>query len=183
MPPAPEHPSPASGAPSPETAWRQTRARETIRDHAWLAAGANLIPFSGFDSLAIAAVQLRMFAKLSKLYGRPFDEDLGRNTVAALGMGVVHHALVRAAPGQVWKIVSAAIPLLGGVLAFAARPAIFAALTYFLGQACVRHYEAGGHFGDFGPRQLEGTPLAAFAVHLVRPQGGSPVVLDAARRQ
>ncbi len=134
------------------------------------------------ESLAISAVQLRMFARLSQLYGRSFDEDLGRNVLAAFGMGAAHHAFVRAGPAQSWRLVSAAAPVLGGVLAVAALPAIFATVTYFLGQACVRHYESGGHFENFGPRQLEGTPLAPFAVHLIRAQGGSPVVLDAAGR-
>lgn len=181
--PSPAEPSAPTAAAQPETAaWRRARAGEIIRDHAWLTAGANLVPFAVVDSLAISAVQLRMFARLSRLYGRDFDEELGRNVVAAFGMGLAHHAFVLAAPAQTWNLFSKVAPTLGGVLTFAARPALFATVTYFLGHACARHYEAGGRFGDFGPRQLEGTPLAPFAVHLLRERGGSPVVLDPARR-
>jgi uncharacterized protein (DUF697 family) len=175
-------PTRAPGAPPGDAAGRRARAGTIIRDHAWIAAGANLVPFAVLDSLAISAVQLRMFAALSHLYGRSFDGELRRNAATALGMGLAHHAFVRATPAQTWLLVSAAAPVLGGVLAVAARPAVFGAVTYFLGHACVRHYEAGGHFGDFGPRQLAGTPLAPFAVHLLRPHGGSPIVLDSGLR-
>lgn len=159
-------PLPAETQPG-TAAWRRCRAREIVRDHVLLAAGANFIPVPIVDSLAVAAVQLRMLAELSRLYGRKFESDAGRNLLASLSLGFVHHVFTRHGTAGGFKMALAGVPLVGRALSFFLWPAVFAVFTHFLGEACARHYEAGGQFSDFTAATLVNTPFAPFAVDVI----------------
>lgn len=147
--------------------WRRARAREIVRDHAILAAGANLIPVPLVDSLVVAAVQLKMLAALSRHYGRRFDEDLGRNLLAGCGIGFIHHVVTRHGAAGGWRAALRAVPVFGRALSLVLWPAVFALFTHLLGEACARHYEAGGEFGDFRAQSLVNTPFAPLALDFI----------------
>src|SRR5260364_202983 len=72
----------ADPALSPEA--RQVRAHEIIRDHVLISMAAGLIPAPGIDLGAALANQLALLARLTKLYGVPYSENLGKSVVGSL---------------------------------------------------------------------------------------------------
>jgi uncharacterized protein (DUF697 family) len=140
---------------------RHAAALEIVRTHTLLAAGSHFIPVPFLDSVAVAGVQLRMMSELAAHYGHAFDRDRGRAFIAALGTGVAHELVPRTALAGLLGDLVLRVPLLGGPLRLLTWPALMATITHFLGKAYVKHYEAGGRFGDF---QLAG-PLHNPVIH------------------
>ena len=104
-------------------------------------AAAALIPFLLVDMLAVSAVQLKMVAAISKIYGVPFEANCGKAVIGSLvPSGVAEVAIA------IWK----ATPLInyfGG----AAMALISRAATWALGKVFIQHFESGGTFLDLNP--------------------------------
>jgi uncharacterized protein (DUF697 family) len=113
--------------------------------------GAGLIPVPWVDLAAVAAVQLKVLAEISKIYGVPFQESRGKAVISSLVGFVLPHAMAFGAVGSLLK----AIPVVG-VLAGAPAMALFCgAYTWALGNVFIQHFESGGTFLNFKPEEVK----------------------------
>jgi len=118
----------------------------TIKNHAFGAMGVGLIPLPAVDFVALTALQVNLMRKLSKFYGVPFSEEVGKKIVGALIGSYAPLALVMPAI-SLFK----AIPLVGQSVGVLAMPVLAGATTYALGKVFVQHFESGGTFLNFNP--------------------------------
>jgi len=144
---------------------KQEQARKTVKTYVLLSGGAGLIPIHYLDWVAVSGLQLKMLAEISKIYGVPFQENLGKAAIASVAGFIVPHAAATGTIGSLLK----AIPGLGGI-AGAPLTAVFAAgYSWALGNMFIQHFESGGTFLNFDPKrvkeyfksQFEGTPRIA----------------------
>ena len=127
---------------------RDEKAMALVNSYVPWSVGAGMVPMPGVDMLALTALQLRMLAKLSEMYGVTFMENGVKNIVASLLTAVVSTNL-GASLGSLLKLV----PLVGPIACIAAMPVLYSAATYAIGRVFVTHFEAGGTFLDFDPRK------------------------------
>ena len=118
----------------------------TIKNHAFGAMGVGLIPLPAVDFVALIALQVNLLRKLSKFYGVPFSEEVGKKVVGALIGGYAPLALAMPAI-SLFK----AIPMVGQSVGVLALPVLAGATTYALGKVFVQHFESGGTFLNFNP--------------------------------
>lgn len=129
---------------------KESQAQKAITKYMWWSAGAGLIPIHYVDLTAVAAVQLKLLAEISKIYGVPFQENLGKAAIAALGGFVVPHAAAYRTVGSILKH----LPVIG---VFAGAPAMVlfsAAYAWALGNLFIQHFESGGTLLNFNAEQL-----------------------------
>jgi uncharacterized protein (DUF697 family) len=115
-----------------------------------LAAGAGAIPLPGWDIAAVAGVQLKMLADLSKLYDVPFSKNLGKSAMGTLLGSLGPSYLARGSLGAVVKV----LPGLGQFAGMVALPALSGGCTYALGKVFIAHYESGGTLLTFKPKEF-----------------------------
>lgn len=124
---------------------RLDRANDIVNTHSLWGASMGLIPFPVVDLAAIIAVQMKMIADLSKLYGVPFKKDLARASVGSLLGGGVPYALTTGGVGSLAK----SVPLVGQYLGIAVMPALAGACTLAVGRIFAQHFESGGTLLNF----------------------------------
>jgi len=127
---------------------------------AW-AAASTLIPLSGADIAALAAVQANLVINISSLYGEKVEKYAVSGVIATL-LGTLlpayaaTYALTAAA-----KVIP--IPGVGSLLSFPALAGSNAAATYAVGKVFVNHYENGGTFASFNPTASKDSLMSEFA--------------------
>jgi uncharacterized protein (DUF697 family) len=141
---------------SPELT-RDQKAMALVNSYVPWSVGAGMVPMPGVDMLALTALELRMLAKLSEMYGVTFMENGVKNIVASLLATVVSTNL-GAGLGSLLKLV----PLVGPVASIVAMPALYSAATYAIGRVFVTHFEAGGTFLDFDPQKTRAHFMSEF---------------------
>lgn len=130
---------------------KEQKALKTVKNYMWWSMGAGLIPVPWVDLAAVAAVQLKVLAEISKIYGVPFQESRGKAVISSLVGFVLPHAMAFGAVGSLLK----AIPVVG-VLAGAPAMALFCgAYTWALGNVFIQHFESGGTFLNFKPEEVK----------------------------
>lgn len=140
----------------PELA-RDQKAMALVNSYLPWSMGASLVPMPGIDMLALTALELRMLAKLSEMYGVTFMENGVKNIVASLIASIVSTNL-GASLGSLLKLV----PVVGPIASIAAMPGLYSAATYAIGRVFVTHFEAGGTFLDFDPQQTRAYFISEF---------------------
>ena len=136
---------------------RDQQAMALVKSYVPWSVAAGILPLPAIDMLALTAVELRMLAKLSEMYGVPFMEHGVRNIVASL-LGTVISTNVGAGLGSLLKVV----PVVGPIIGFAALPGLYSAATYAIGRVFVTHFEAGGTFLDFDPQKTRAHFVSEF---------------------
>ena len=146
--PAPE----ASGAPATDAdaIGRGLIAENLIKNHVLGAVAASIVPVPLFDIAAVVAIQLRMIAKLSDLYGKPFSEKLGRNIITSLAGGVFGYGAGVTVAISLTKL----IPGVGWMLGMVSLPVVAGATTYAIGQVIAKQYETGGDLFDLSTEAM-----------------------------
>jgi len=130
---------------------KRQQALKTVKTYMLLSGGAGLIPIHYLDWAAVSGLQLKMLAELSKIYGVPFQENLGKAAIGSVAGFIIPHA---AAVGTIGSLLKA-IPGLGSV-AGAPLTAVFAgAYAWALGNMFILHFESGGTFLNFDPKQVK----------------------------
>jgi uncharacterized protein (DUF697 family) len=130
---------------------KEQQTLKTVKNYMWWSMGAGLIPVPWADLAAVASVQLKMLAEISKIYGVPFQENRGKAAIGSLVGFVLPHAMAFGAVGSLLK----AIPVVG-VLAGAPAMALFCgAYTWALGNVFIQHFESGGTFLTFDPEKVK----------------------------
>jgi uncharacterized protein (DUF697 family) len=125
-------------------------ADRVIMTSSLMAAGAGANPLPGWDIAAVAGVQLKMLADLSKLYDVPFTQNIGKSAIGALVGGLGPTYLARGSLGAAVKV----IPGVGQLVGMVALPALSGGCTYALGRVFVAHYESGGTLLSFKPKEF-----------------------------
>lgn len=129
---------------------KQQQARQTVRRYMWLSAGAGLIPIHYLDWVAVSGVQLKMLADISKIYGIPFQENLGKAAIGSFAGFIVPHATATGMIGSAIK----AVPGLGGMAGAPLTAALAGAYAWAMGNIFIQHFESGGTFLNFNPEQV-----------------------------
>lgn len=133
-------------------------ADRIIMTSSLVAAGGGAIPLPVWDIVAVAGVQLKMLADLSKIYDTPFSQDIGKSALGVLIGGLGPNVLARGSLGSVVKL----IPGVGQLVGMFALPVLAGGCTYALGRIFVAHYESGGTLLTFKPQEFS----ARFAVEV-----------------
>jgi uncharacterized protein (DUF697 family) len=125
---------------------KQQQARDVVRRYMLFSAGAGVIPIPFLDGVAVSGVQLKMLSELSKIYGVPFRENLGKAAVASLAGFVIPHA-------GAFGALSGAIPGLS-VLGAPLAAAFAGVYCWAMGNMFIQHFESGGTFLNLKPEEL-----------------------------
>jgi len=107
---------------------------------------AGFVPLPLLDIAAIAALQVEMLRRISKIYDVSFSENRGKAVVAAIGGGLIPAASSMGAASAL-KFV----PVLGMLADVFIMPALSAGATYAIRKAFIQHFESGGTLLDFNP--------------------------------
>lgn len=137
---------------------REQNAVKTVKTFMLLSAGAGFIPIPWVDLTAVAAVQLKLLAELSKIYGVPFRKNCGKAAIASLIGFVLPHAMAFGAAGSLLKL----IPVVGTLSGVAWMGLFSGAYTWALGNVFIQHFESGGTFLDFDAQKVKEHFLAQF---------------------
>jgi uncharacterized protein (DUF697 family) len=114
------------------------------------ALGAGVLPFPGFDIVAVMGVELKMLKELSDLYGVPFKESIAKKIIYSLLTGVGSVALGVAVGSSFAKL----FPAIGTTIGVISVPIFAGAFTHAIGKVFLMHFESGGTFLDFDPRAM-----------------------------
>ena len=125
-------------------------ARGVIYRNVLWSLGACAVPVPVLDVVAIVAVEVKLLAELSALYGVPFREALATKLVLSLLAGVGGHAAGVVVVLSLGKV----IPGFGSLLGFATSQLFAGAFTHATGQVYVMHLETGGTLLDLDPRAV-----------------------------
>jgi len=131
-------------------AHRDKRAAQLVDSCSLLSGGAGLIPIPVADVAAVAAVQLDMLRRLSKIYGVPFSANMGKSIIASLAGSLVPASSATATTIGLASLVKS-IPGIGTVLGALSMPVFSAGATYIIGKVFIRHFASGGTLLDFNP--------------------------------
>lgn len=115
-------------------------AQQLIRQHVIWSCGAGLVPVPIADFVAVTAVQVDLIQQLCSLYGVAYSEGTGKVWVGALTGGTL---------ARIGASAIKAIPGIGTLLGGLSMSLASGASTYAVGQVIVRHFEGGGHMGNF----------------------------------
>lgn len=130
---------------------REQQAIKTVKNYMWISAGAGLIPVPWADLAAIAAVQMKLLAELSKIYGIPFKASIGKSAIASMAGFVLPHAISFGAIGCMLKF----IPVVGTLPGAAWQGIFSSAYTWALGNVFIQHFESGGTFLNFDSEKVK----------------------------
>ena len=138
---------------------RQEKASKTVKNYMWLSGGAGLIPITYLDWAAVSGLQLKMLADISKIYGVPFHENVGKAAIGSLAGFVVPHAAAFGTIGCLLK----SLPLVGSLAGAPAMAVFSGAYAWALGNVFIQHFESGGTFLNFDPVKVREHFRAQFA--------------------
>lgn len=124
---------------------RHLAASKIIASAATWSAAAGIIPVPVLDLVALGAVQGKMIADLSALYGERPSNEVSRGLVAVL-LGTFAPA---GATGVLLGSGVKAMPVFGAILGAVTMAGFSGAATYAIGKIFVRHFEQGGTLATF----------------------------------
>jgi uncharacterized protein (DUF697 family) len=140
---------------APTTADEQRfKAAHDILSHyrKWtIAAAAAPIPLA--DAALVSGVQLRLIARLARLYGVPFERVRVASLLTALFGGWTPYTLATGVAGAAARMV----PGVGTLIGIATSVGTSTLATETIGKIFIRHFEDGGTFLDFEPKKYRQT--------------------------
>lgn len=128
---------------------RLLRAQSLVKSYVLGATGISLIPVPLVDLAGIFGVQLKLIHGLSKQYGVPFKENLGKSLLTSLLTGATGIIGVTALSS-----LAKSVPVLGSIGGAASVGITSGALTYAVGQVFIKHFEKGGTLLNFDPAKF-----------------------------
>jgi uncharacterized protein (DUF697 family) len=123
---------------------QEAKSREAltlVKNHVIAAMAIGTMPLPLIDIAALTALQLRMIARLSKLYDIPFSQNFAKSATASLLGAIIPGAAQRWS----WSLLKF-IPLIGVALGAMASTVMAGTATYAVGRAFIRHFEQGKSF-------------------------------------
>ncbi|MBV9488736.1 MAG: DUF697 domain-containing protein [Verrucomicrobia bacterium] len=158
---------------------KEAEANKIIRQNVVWALGGGVLPIPLVDMIAITAVNVKMVKELAQVFGLPFKEDQVKSLLASLLAGLGAPTLGMALTVSLVK----SVPVVGGLSAVVAVPALSGAFTYAVGKVFLQHFAAGGTFLDFDPKRVrqhfarefhEGKLVASRVRHETPPAAPTP---------
>jgi uncharacterized protein (DUF697 family) len=140
-----------SANPREPSDWRLRRAREIVSHYSVWNSVAGAVPLPSIDILLVGSVQLAMVRGLSKLYGVPFNRDLGKALILSTLGSVTPYMFS-------WNILGTVVRFASGTglaAAMFSMSALSAASTYAMGRLFIQHFEAGGTLLTLDPRETK----------------------------
>jgi uncharacterized protein (DUF697 family) len=134
-------------------------ARNIIYKYMWFASGASFIPIPVLDMAAVAALQMKMVAELSKHYDIDFMENAGKTVVASLLGSIVPESVAKGTVVSFLKMAPVVGPLMGGVT----MSAFAGASSYAIGMVFMKHFETGGTLINFEATQARENCMEMYA--------------------
>jgi uncharacterized protein (DUF697 family) len=123
---------------------RSTEALRIAREYTLYATGVGAIPVLGIDLAAVTAVQVKMIARLAKVYDVSFEAARAR--VLVIGILGSFTAFSHGVPG--WLVARHHwLGPLGTVL----KPIYSSLVTYAIANLFILHFERGGTLETFNP--------------------------------
>ncbi len=123
------------------------QADKLIRKFAFGSGVTGFIPFPLLDMLGLISLQRLMLYRLSKLYGVPFEKNLGKAWITTLASGTTSSAASPLLGSTLLKV----IPGIGAAAGGLSLAALSSAATYAVGKVFQQHFENGGNLADFNP--------------------------------
>jgi uncharacterized protein (DUF697 family) len=120
---------------------KSREALDLVKNHVIAAMAIGTLPLPLIDIAALTALQLRMIARLSKLYNIPFSQNIAKSVTASLLGAIIPGAAQRWS----WSLLKF-IPLIGVALGAIASTTTAGTATYAVGRAFIRHFEQGKSF-------------------------------------
>jgi uncharacterized protein (DUF697 family) len=128
---------------------RISAAESMVLNHAFVAAGFGFIPVPIIDFVGLTATQMKLLKSLGDLYGVKFVDGYVKNTVASLING---YAPLQFAPLLASAIKS--VPIIGQSAGALSMASLGGGITYAIGKVFIQHFESGGTFLTFDPKQV-----------------------------
>lgn len=128
---------------------RHAAAESLIKNYVITAAGLGVIPLPLVDLAGIMALQIKLVHGLTKHYGVPFKENIGKSLITSLISGAGSIIGVMGISS-----ISKLIPGLGTLSGGASVAFTAGAVTYAVGQVFAKHFESGGTMLDFDPKKM-----------------------------
>lgn len=141
----------------PPTVSLSEQADKLIQDYAFGSSLTGFIPIPMVDTFTLISVQRLMLMQMSKLYGIPFSRHLAKAWLSTL-MGGIAPKMATPMVGSFLKL----IPGIGTLVGGATTAALGGASTYAVGKVFQQHFENGGTFETFDPKEAN----AAFSTEL-----------------
>jgi len=139
----------------------ERKAHRIVRRYMWWSAGAGLLPIPLVDVAALAGVQLKMLAAISRIYGVPFQQNLGKAAVGSLMSATVPRLTVGAGVNYLDFLLSGAVASffktspVGYLLAIPESLVLCPASAWALGKVFIQHFESGGTFLNFKSEEVK----------------------------
>lgn len=124
---------------------RATAIKLVERFSLWSGA-AGLFPVPVIDLAAVAAVQIQMLRRISRIYDVPFSKNRGKALIASLA-----GTMIPASTGLGMASTLKVVPIAGTAIGALTTPALSVGATYVIGMAFVQHFASGGTLLDFEP--------------------------------
>jgi uncharacterized protein (DUF697 family) len=134
----------------PESDTTTARAETIVKRYMLGSLGVGLVPFAFVDMAVLAGIQLKMLHSLANLYELELSSQLGKSLIASLLGGGVPVSL----SSQVARLAVQSIPGYGWVTSLISTSLFGGASTYAIGKVFIQHFESGGTFLTFDPRQV-----------------------------
>jgi uncharacterized protein (DUF697 family) len=141
----PARSEPAAPAPRSEQSALRPQAEALVHRTMLLVLGVGLIPLAPLNTIAVAALQLKLVRDLSLLYQVKFSEHRIKALLAALTGSAMPAAVSRGSIGGALRAVHGIGPALG----LAAFPLTAAATTLAVGKVFTSHFESRGNLLSF----------------------------------
>jgi uncharacterized protein (DUF697 family) len=125
---------------------RKGRARKLVERFSLWSGAAGLLPVPVLDLAAVAAVQLQMLRRLSRIYDIPFSKNRGKAILASFA-----GTMIPASTGLGVASMAKTVPVAGTAIGALTAPALSVGATYVIGMAFIEHFASGGTLLDFEP--------------------------------
>lgn len=120
---------------------RSREALDLVRNHVIGAMAVGMLPLPLLDIALLTALQLRMIARLCKIYRIPFSHNRAKAVIVSLLGGI----MTATAPRWGWSLLKL-IPLPGFIAGAIGSTTMAAATTYAVWRVFIRHLEDGRSF-------------------------------------
>lgn len=135
---------------SAEAEARLITANNSVKNHIIASMAVGLVPLPMFDMAALTSTQMNMLRSLSEHYDVSFEDTDMKSLLMTLLSGSLP-VLGVVGLSSFAKLIPGVGTLAGG----ASLSLTSGAVTYAVGQTFIMHFEAGGTFEDFDPKQAQ----------------------------
>jgi len=133
-----------------EQTTKMDAANKIVKKYTLGSFGAGFIPSPAYDTVVLAAVQLKMLHSLAKVYEVEFSDELGKKVIAAclgaalpISLSLTASNLIKYVPVYGWVVKGVGTSIVAGIF------------TYAVGKVFIQHFESGCTFLSFDPQQVK----------------------------